>query len=1116
MKRRLGLMIVLMLGILLLIYGQNAIIRAAAAAAPPAGTYVSEAEALQAMAHGQLVPAAGAVQITQRDPLPRFSTAPESLAGKIAFSSNRNSSVHNLYAYDVEAGTTPSLQPSNFSATDATPVWSPDGTQILFASDRDGDYDVYRLQVNTGEVVNLTLNSPAQDFHPSWSPDGQHILFSSDRDGSYYQIYRMAADGSNVQQVAVVPGNNAFYPRYSPNGAKISFMRASITIVACDWNWDIWVMDADGSSQVQITSQLGGDFYPNWLPDSSGIIYASCRNFLFSDLYRVDLGTGIETRLTSTTFTNEWNGVYSPDGDYITYNSNANDEADIFIQSVSGLLVPTQINSTTEDLAPSWYAPSVGSTISGRVVDFAGNPIAGAIVENGQGGTAVTGPDGVYLFTNLITGTYNLSVSAPTSYVYRPQADTTLAVPPSRYDIDFWAKDADCSEATAYPPVMLITGWGGSESTMLVEDDQLRYFASYGNHNGHLTLHGYVPGCNLFYAQNTTPRLWLEDNAAIIKEELCRYYDEVDIPGTPWSGEFDLITHSYGGLRARAYLENEELYGSPCEGTTKQIRIGNLFTMGTPHGGEFGDLPFAAVIGLSAVASGDQWPAIIEMLPPVRLLYNAQSHQPEDGVCYRLLAGDGRVQAATLPTLLLPIYYKWPPAQALPNDFAVHEASAHALALNAWLYPHSSYIFTEDLHGQVPDWIDPLHLLQSYVNPETTFETQILPSLGSSDCPILPTVNNLDSPAQDVASLMQQPQATEAVPMEEVAVGALNTGESVTGSFTVTNSGPTSVALYWYDQDVSLMLRDPDGNPVNSQTSLSDPNVDYVQLDTGFGLMSSFQITETLTGAWTYTVTAPALQQETIFRLLVLPVAPVAVNSSVPEWAPFGSPIVITSTVSYDAATPVSGGVVNAVIHRPDGVTEPLALYDDGQHSDGAANDGVFGAQYNQTNLGGKYGIQLTAEGTYASEPYTRSAAAIFTIAPATAALVNQYQDAGVDEDGNGRYEWLEVQAEIQVTEPSTYTLSAEIYQGDSFVAHASSRLYLSPGAQLIPLRFSGDAIFASQLDGPYQVRNVLLTDSATTTVLVEAADNVHTTAPYHYEDFRSVTMIYLPVVKRP
>lgn len=1112
MKSRIWLILVAMTGVLLVIGQQNTPIRAAAA--PPPGTYVSEAEARQSLAQARLIPTAGAGQPAPNATAPDRPAAPLSLRGQIAFSSN-SSGTHDLKRYDVAAGVVAPL-PSSVTATDATPVWSPDGQHILFASDRGGNFDIYRLHVDSSETINLTPGSPAQDIHPFWSPDGQHILFSSDRGGSYYQIYRMDANGGNVQQVAVVPGNNAFYPRYSPNGAKIAFMRASITIAACDWNWDIWLMNADGSAQTQITTHLGGDLYPNWLPDGSGIIYASCRNLLFSDLYRVDINTGVETRLTFTTFTSEWNGVYAPDGDYIAYNSNAADAADILIQSVDGTLIPSQINSTAEDLAPNWYGPATRSAIRGRVVDFAGNPLENAVVNNGQGETAVTGANGVYLFTDLITGTYTLSVSTPGGYVYRPQTDTTITVPPSRYDVDFWAKDADCSEATASPPVMLITGWGGSEGRMLVEDEQLRYFTSFGNHTGHLTPHGYVPGCNLFYAQNTTPRVYLAENAAIIKAELCRYYDEVHMPGVAWSGEFDLITHSYGGLRARAYLENEYLYGTFCEGTTKQVRVRNLFTLGTPHGGEFGNLPFAAFIGLGAIVNGNQWPAIEEMLPPVRLLANAQSHQPEDGVCYRLLAGDGRAQAATLPTLLLPIYYQWPTAAAWPNDFAVHQVSAHALALNAWLYPNSTYIFTEDLHGQVPVWIDPLHLLHSFVNPNATFTAEILPWLGSPVCPPLSAVNRAAYPAQDVASHMRQPQVSTAVPLQDIAAGILNAGESVTGSFTVTNDGPTSVALYWYDQDISLALTDPAGNTISSATGSSDPNVDYVHLDTGFGLMSSFQITETLTGAWTYTMTAPALQAETLYRLLLLPAVPVAVSSAVPAWAPSGSPVVITATVNHEATTPVVGGVVNAVIHRPDGATDTLALYDDGLHDDGAAHDGVFGAQVTQTSQGGKYGVQLTAEGVYDGEPYMRSATAVFTIAPATAALTNQYSDAGIDADGNGRYEWLEVQVGIQVTEASTYTLSAEIYQGTTFVAHARRHLTLEPGTQMIPLRFSGSAIYASQLDGPYQVRHVLLTDQATTAVLVEAADNVHTTAPYGYAQFGPLNFLYLPVVRRP
>jgi hypothetical protein len=1115
MKTRLFLATFFLTAILLATYRHETSIRAVAA--PAAGTYVSEAEALQALAHGRLIPTAGAAHLTQRDPSPQFPAVPDSLAGKIAFSSNRNGNFHDLYYYDValnEVITATSI----LTAHDVTPVWSPDGTQLLFASDREGFFDIYLMQFDSSIVTNLTAGSMSHDFHPSWSPDGQHILFSSNRGGSYYQIYRMDIDGGNVQQVAVVPGNNAFYARYSPDGSKIAFMRASVTIVACDWNWDVWLMNANGSNQQQITTHLGGDFYPNWLPDGSGIIYGSCRNFLFSDLYRVNLTTMVETRITFDAWSSQWNGVYSPDGDYIAYNSNKNSPADILIQSVDGLPVNRGITGPAEDLAPSWYAPSVGSVIRGRVLDFAGNPTAEVRVNNGQGRTAVTDLNGVYLFANLIPGTYTLWVE---NHTYHPLSDETITIPPGRYDIDFMAKD--CSRATAYPPVMLITGWGGSEDGLLVEDEQMRYFTTLGIQAGHLTAHGYVPGCNLFYAQGTSPRLWLTENAEIIKGELCRYYDDVHISGRTWSGEFDLIVHSYGGLRARAYLENINLYATTCEGTTNLIRVGNLFTMGTPHGGELPILPFSVFIGAGAILGG-QWPAIYEMMPPVRLLANLQSAQPPDGICYRLLAGDGRFQAATYPTLLLPIFHKWPAAAALPNDLAVHQLSAHALALNAWLYPNTSYIFTPDLHGQVPSWIDPLQLLHSFVNPGLTFESEILPMIGETDCPVLGGIMAASDtgwslntyPEQHPASRLKQPQQSEAVPMLDIAAGLLNGNELATGVFTITNDGPTSVSLYWFDQELALTLTDPLGNPISSASSSSDPNVDYIYIDTGFGLMASFHITDTLTGQWAYTIAGQNLPEETLYRLLILPATPVAVSSSVPEWAPFGSPVTITATVSHGESTPVAGGVVSGVIRRPDGAVHHLVLYDDGQHNDGAANDGVFGAQYGQTNLGGLYGLHLTAEGTYADEPYTRNATAVFTIAPNTAALTGQYSDAGVDVNGNGLYNWLEVQVGLHVTGASTYTLSAEIYHGSTFVAHASNRLYLQPGTQSVPLRFSGDTIRARQLDGPYLVRNVIVTDNAMTTILVETSDNVHTTAPYLYEQFGSKIELFLPIIRKP
>ncbi len=79
------------------------------------------------------------------------------------------------------------------------PVWSPDGSQVAFSSNKDGDYEIYIVDVETGQVEKLTSNED-QDIGPAWSPDGQKITFASDRDGNW-EIYSIGADGSNLQKL---------------------------------------------------------------------------------------------------------------------------------------------------------------------------------------------------------------------------------------------------------------------------------------------------------------------------------------------------------------------------------------------------------------------------------------------------------------------------------------------------------------------------------------------------------------------------------------------------------------------------------------------------------------------------------------------------------------------------------------------------------------------------------------------------------------------------------------------------------------------------------------------------------------------------------------------------
>jgi hypothetical protein len=81
------------------------------------------------------------------------------------------------------------------TVNDENPAWSPNGSHIAFATDRDGNFEIYLYRLSDGALTNLT-NAAGNDRWPTWSPDGSRIAFQSDRDGNE-EIYSINADGSD-------------------------------------------------------------------------------------------------------------------------------------------------------------------------------------------------------------------------------------------------------------------------------------------------------------------------------------------------------------------------------------------------------------------------------------------------------------------------------------------------------------------------------------------------------------------------------------------------------------------------------------------------------------------------------------------------------------------------------------------------------------------------------------------------------------------------------------------------------------------------------------------------------------------------------------------------------
>lgn len=120
--------------------------------------------------------------------------------------------------------------------------------KIIFSSTRDGKSEIYALDINGGNVRRITNNSVSDGF-PACSPDGTRIVFTSDRYDNNIEIYVMDADGSNVKRLT----DNSVYdfcPAWSPDGTKIVFYSTKDSFPMSE---EIYVMDIEGSNTIQLT-----------------------------------------------------------------------------------------------------------------------------------------------------------------------------------------------------------------------------------------------------------------------------------------------------------------------------------------------------------------------------------------------------------------------------------------------------------------------------------------------------------------------------------------------------------------------------------------------------------------------------------------------------------------------------------------------------------------------------------------------------------------------------------------------------------------------------------------------------------------------------------------------
>ena len=282
---------------------------------------------------------------------------------------------------------------------------APETAKIVFRSMRDGNFEIYSMNPDGSDQINLTQHR-ANDYAPVWSPTGRHILFTSDRDG-IPDLYLMNPDGTNVRQVFKKLIGREF-PTWSPDGKAIAYHRfhtLSIYTASSDGEdekeladglWPAW--SPDGSeiafmagefvwgdngnlrlpkSRVQIINpqthveeelipgkirMLG----PAWAPDGAQIAFSWSGRQVGDTMgiYVVNRdGSGLTKIIDAGDGMAAFNPIWSPDGNELIYNQGIGGDRDLFKVALDGG-TPEKLTHRGDNFRADWFDPAFALPVS--------------------------------------------------------------------------------------------------------------------------------------------------------------------------------------------------------------------------------------------------------------------------------------------------------------------------------------------------------------------------------------------------------------------------------------------------------------------------------------------------------------------------------------------------------------------------------------------------------------------------------------------------------------------------------------------------------------------------------------------------------------------------------
>jgi len=339
--------------------------------------------------------------------------------GKIIFQSDRDTTQGELYTRDFAGGTWQRLTWN--TAYERESRFSPDGSRIAYSSSISGTDDIWLMNAVGGAKQNVTLDG-FDNTEPTWSPDGSRIAYTSDQGpGLDWDIWVVNADGSGKTNLTPsTSGIQDYDPAWSPDGSKIAFVSNR------GGSPDIYVMNPNGSNVTNLTNNTTWwDDEPAWSPDGSKIAFMSTRAGPYNNVYVMNADGSNQHALTSSSVT-KLGTAWSPDGQHISFSSWEDGDADLWMVNPDGSGLGHLTDHPGEEWWGEWESvnrPPVavddGPFYVRPGVTFAGPSV---LVNDSD-------PDGEALTAKLVAGpshAASFKFSTDGTFIYRHDGSATL------------------------------------------------------------------------------------------------------------------------------------------------------------------------------------------------------------------------------------------------------------------------------------------------------------------------------------------------------------------------------------------------------------------------------------------------------------------------------------------------------------------------------------------------------------------------------------------------------------------------------------------------------------------------------------------------------------------